>query len=98
MAVSVWLPLVAVMVFQDIEYGEAVSSAPSAAPSSRNWTPTTPPLSLAVAGAVTMPDTVAPGPGTVMDTVGAVASSVVHVRSPETARLPAASRERTRTW
>ena len=52
-----------------------MSSAPRAAPSSRNWTPTTPTLSLAVAETVTAePETVAPFAGAVIDTVGGVVS------------------------
>ena len=51
-----------------------MSSAPSAAPSSRNCTPTTPTLSLAVAETVTVPETVAPLAGAVIDTVGGVTS------------------------
>jgi len=48
-AVSVCDALVAVVVFQAIEYGVVVSSAPRFAPSSLNWTPTTPTLSDAFA-------------------------------------------------
>src|SRR4051812_5831313 len=48
-AVSVCVPDDAVVVFHAIEYGAVVSSAPRLAPSSLNWTPTTPTLSLAVA-------------------------------------------------
>src|SRR5206468_2050332 len=95
-AVNVWLPFVAVVVSHDTEYGDAESSAPRVAPSSLNWTPATPTLSLAVALTVTVLDTVAFAAGAVIETVGAVPSSVVKVKSPEVARLPAASRDRTR--
>ena len=58
-----------------MEYGDAVSSAPRAAPSSRNCTPATPTLSLAVAETVTAePETVAPLAGAVIETVGGVVS------------------------
>src|SRR5207244_2936905 len=48
-AVSVCVPLLAVFVSHEIEYGAVVSSAPRLAPSSLNWTPATPTLSLAFA-------------------------------------------------
>src|SRR5436189_15617 len=73
-AVSVWLPAVAVVVFQAIEYGAVVASAPRLAPSSLNWTPTTPTLSAAVALTVVVPVTVAPPAGAVIETVGGVVS------------------------
>src|SRR5205807_5049684 len=98
MAVSVWLPLVAVVVFQDAEYGDARTSAPRFALASLNCTTSTATLSLAAAVTDTVPDTLAPAAGAVIDTVGAVPSSVVKVKSPETARLPAPSRDRTRKW
>ena len=62
-------------VFHEIEYGLATSSAPSAMPSSMNWTPATPMLSLADAETVTVPVTVALAAGLVMDTDGAVTST-----------------------
>ena len=74
-AVNVWLPLEAVVEFQVVEYGVAVSSAPRLTPSSLNCTPTTPTLSVAVAETVTaVPDTVAPLAGAVIATVGGVVS------------------------
>src|SRR6266516_110387 len=73
-AVSVWEPLLAVVVFQETEYGAVVSSAPKLAPSSRNWTPATPTLSEALAFTVIVPATVAPDKGDVMLTVGGVVS------------------------
>src|SRR5688572_9375403 len=81
-AVIVWLPLVAVVVFHDVAYGAVVSSAPRLFPSSLNWTPTTPTLSLALADAVIVPDTVAPPAGAVTDTVGSVVSDDPEVRHP----------------
>ena len=96
MAVSVWLPLATAVVFHDVEYGDAVSSAPRLAPSNLNCTPTTPTLSLALAVTVIVPDTVAPPAGAVTDTAGAVPSSVVNVKLADVARLPAWSRDRTR--
>src|SRR6266704_730312 len=73
-AVRICEPLATAVVFQDTEYGAAVSSAPSAAPSNRNWTPATPTLSEASALTLIVPDTVAPFAGAVIDTVGGVVS------------------------
>ena len=53
-AVSVCAPLVAVVLFQVIEYGAVVTSAPRLAPSSLNCTPATPTLSAAFADTVTL--------------------------------------------
>src|SRR5256885_1769470 len=92
-AVSVCEPLLAVVVFHDIEYGVAVSSAPRLAPSNRNCTPTTPTLSEALAVTLVVPPTVAPETGEVMLTVGGVVSlNTVTVTAAEVVRLPAASR------
>src|SRR5438309_12105376 len=41
-AVMVCAALATVVVFQEMEYGPAKASAPRLAPSSLNWTPTTP--------------------------------------------------------
>ena len=73
-------------------------SWPSGAPSSRNCTPTTPTLSVAVAVTGIEPEATAPPPGEVTETTGAVPSSVANVTSLETPGLPAVSFERTRTW
>src|SRR6059036_2072118 len=73
-AVRVWAALVAVVVFQERVYGAVVISAPRLAPSSLNWTPTTPTLSVALAETVTVPVTVAPLDGAVRETVGGVVS------------------------
>jgi hypothetical protein len=74
-AVRVWVPLVAVVVFQVVEYGLEVSSEPKLLPSSLNWTPDTPVLSEAVAETATEePETVEPADGALRDTVGAVVS------------------------
>ena len=53
-------------------------------------------MSLAFALTVTVLETVAFAAGAVIETVGAVPSSVVKVKSPDVARLLAASRDRTR--
>ena len=74
-------------------YGALTSSAPRFEPSRTNCTPTVPALAVAVT-AIT-PETVAFAPGEVIDAVGPAAAAVVNVRSPETPRLPAASRDRT---
>src|SRR2546422_274190 len=74
-AASVWVPLDAIEAFHATEYGAAVSSAPSGAPSRRNWTPLTPTLSDAVAETVTEgPDTVEPFAGAVIEMAGGVVS------------------------
>ena len=65
------------MVSQVIEYGERISSAPRLTPSKRNWTPETPTLSVAVAETVTVPETVEPEIGAVIETVGGVVSVIV---------------------
>ena len=81
------------VVFQLVEYGALVSSAPSTAPSSLNWTPATATSSLAFAVTVIVPSTV-PGAGAVIATEGGEESRLVTVavawfEAP--LRLPAAS-------
>src|SRR5213592_4740843 len=73
-AVRVCAPLVAPVVFQEMEYGTANTSVPRLAPSRWNCTPTTPTLSVAVAATETVAATVAPAAGAVSDTVGGVVS------------------------
>src|SRR5258708_26879620 len=73
-AVRVCEPLLAEVVFQDTEYGAAVSSAPRLEPSSLNCTPTTPTLSEALAVTLVVPETVAPEAGAGMLTEGGVGS------------------------
>ena len=79
-----------------MEYGEAVSSAPRLFPSNLNCTPATPTLSEALADTVTVPETVDPLAGAVMDTVGGVVSAAVlltvTLTGEEVLRFPAASR------
>jgi len=65
-----------------------VTSVPSATPSSRNCTPTTPVLSLAVADTVTIPETVAPFAGAVIDIVGAWCPAASNQQSSERPRPP----------
>jgi len=66
---------------------------PRAAPLSKNWTPTTPTSSLALADTVTAPERLAPFAGADMATVGGVVSSAtVTVTLAEVVVLPAASR------
>src|SRR5205809_3067097 len=98
-AIRLWEPPATSVVFHEREYGTVVSSAPRLTPSSLNCTPTTPTLSVALAETVTVPATVEPAAGAVMDTVGGMVSGaarVVNVKSLETARLPTASRDFTR--
>src|SRR5207248_2814747 len=94
-AASVCAPLPTLPEFHVIEYGAVVTSAPTAAPSSRNCTPATPTLSDAVAETVTLaPATVAPLAGAVIDTVGGVPSTLftVTLTAADVVELPAASR------
>src|SRR5437899_5872653 len=58
-AVKVWEPLAASVVFQEMAYGAAVTSAPRLTPSRLNCTPATPTLSVALAARVSVPPTVA---------------------------------------
>src|SRR5256885_790520 len=99
-ALIVCVPFAAPVVFQEIEYGALVSSAPKLTPSILNCTPATPTLSEAVALSVTVADTVAPFKGELMFTAGGVVSggggggafATVTVTGAEVVRLPAASR------
>src|SRR5437867_12943217 len=90
-AVRVCEPLPTVVVFQDTEYGDAVSSPPRLAPSTRNCTPATPTLSEAEALTVTDPDTVAPDAGALMLTAGEIgrASGSERLTGDEVVRVPA---------
>src|SRR5207253_1861605 len=92
-AVNVCDALLAAVVSQASAYGAVVSSTPTFAPSRRNWTPTTPTLSDALALIVVVPETVAPPAGAVRLTVGGVVSlSTVTVIAAAVVVLPAASR------
>src|SRR5437867_1436286 len=71
-AVSMWVPSATAAVFQDVEYGATVISAPKFALSNLNWTPTTPTSSEAVAETVVVAETVEPPAGPVTETVGGV--------------------------
>src|SRR5205814_1792348 len=73
-AVSVWLPSFVVVVFHAPAYGALVTSVPRLVPSSSNCTPTTPTLSAALADTFTVPETVAPPAGAVIEIVGGVMS------------------------
>src|SRR5439155_864021 len=99
-AVRVCEPLAAPVVFQEIEYGAVVSSAPKLAPSILNCTPATPTLSAALAVIVTVAGTVWPFAGELMLTVGGVVSgggalATVTVTGAEVVVFPAASRSPT---
>src|SRR5215831_9829426 len=99
-AVSMWEPLDVALAVHVVEYGEAVTSAPRFAPSSRNWTPATPMLSEALAETVIVPVTEEPLNGLVIETVGGVVSDgvsdsvllAVTITAAEVVRFPAASR------
>src|SRR5687768_3039907 len=91
-AVSVCEPLVAVLVFQGMEYGAVVTSVP-AMPSTKNCTPATAMSSAALAVTVIVPETVAPEAGALMLTVGAVMSlATVTVTGLDVHVLPSESR------
>src|SRR5262245_11443367 len=76
-ALTVCVPFAMLVVFHVVEYGDDVSSLPRLVPSTRNWTPATPTLSLAFAVTATeAPDTVALFAGAVRETVGSVVSGV----------------------
>src|SRR5437773_11644605 len=75
-AVKVCEPLLALVVFHEMEYGAAVTSVPASTPSSRNCTPTTPTLSEALAVGLMVPPTVTPDAGDMMLTAGGVAAEV----------------------
>jgi hypothetical protein len=91
-AVTVWDPLATADVFQDIEYGDDVSSAPTFVPSNLNCTPMTPTLSDAVAESVMTLDTVVPPLGAVRETVGATVSADTE-DGPGTGVLPESAQE-----
>src|SRR5437870_5453385 len=97
-AVSVCAPFGDEVVFHMIEYGAVEASAPIGASSTRSVTPATATLSEASTIAVSEPPTTAPFDGLTMDTAGGMTSGagVENVKSPDRARLPAASLETTR--
>src|SRR5687768_1440336 len=70
-AVNVCVPLLAVFVSHGTEYGADVSAAPRFAPSSLNWTLETVrlPIMVTLAETGTVPPTVAPCAGDVIDTI-----------------------------
>src|SRR6185312_10361343 len=72
------------------EYGDDASSAPTFAPSTLNWTPATPTLSLALALSVAVPVRVAPPDGAVIVAVGGALSTVTWTLA-AVAGFPAAS-------
>jgi hypothetical protein len=90
-ALRLCAPLANRALFQEMENGAVVSSATQLAPSTLNCTPRTPRLSEAEAEAETVPETVAPGAGTLSDTVGGVVSDVPDVPGPSRVVLIAAS-------
>ncbi len=90
-AVSTRDPSVTVDVSQATAYGAAMSSAPIGTLSTRNRTPATPTSSDAPAVTVVEPETVAPGPGEVIVTVGGVVS-VAAAPSPVTSKASMATK------
>src|SRR5207245_961400 len=90
-AVKLCEPLLAMVVFHEIEYGAVVSSAPRSTPSSFNCPPTMPTLAAALAVTVTVPAAEAAAVGDEMEAVGGVLSTVT-LTAVEVVVLPAASR------
>src|SRR5439155_13997548 len=88
-------PLYVPVLVQDRESTLLPFTALCLTPSSLNCTPTTPTLSEALAETVTVPATVAPAAGAVMETAGGVVSGTglltVTLTAAELAELPAAS-------
>ena len=99
-AVTEWAPSATVRESQLNENGALVSSAPTAAPSTRNCTPETPTLSDASADRVTSAPTVAPLAGAVNVTDGGAVSALLTVTliEEETPRLPASSSAMAISW
>ena len=89
-ALSVCSPSVSAVVFQASEYGLDVSAEPTFAPSTRNCTLCTPTASEALAVTVGVPDTVAPALGELIETVGALLSTLTATAA-EVRVLPAVS-------
>lgn len=73
-AVSVWVPLLAVVVSQPVAYGENVTGFPSTFPSRKNWTEATPQSSAVLAATGYVPDTLSLCVGFLIPTVGNVVS------------------------
>src|SRR5207253_1077092 len=92
-AVRVCEPLLAVVVFQETEYGAAASSTPRLAPSSRTCTPPTPTSSAdtALLRAVSV-GAACLAAGLMVTEGGVVSLNTVTVTAAEVVRLPAASR------
>src|SRR5438034_11514535 len=67
MAASRWVPLGTSVVGQTTVYGGTLTSAPTSAPSTSNCTPPTPTLPEALADTATLPATVPPAVGAVLD-------------------------------
>ncbi len=92
-ALRVCVPAATAPAFQLAEYGDVVSSAPRAAPSTWNWTPATPTLSEAFAVTEMVPVTVEPEVGKVIATAGGVMSlKTVTTTGSEVNRMPSAFR------
>ena len=77
--------------FSDSEYGLLVSAVPTFAPSTLNCTLCTPTVSDALAVTFVVPDTTAPFAGAVIETLGALLSTVT-VTFAEVRVFPAVSR------
>src|SRR2546427_10031143 len=92
-AMRVWAPFSTVVVSHEIENGGLLRSAPRVWPSTLNCTPTTPTLSAALADTVTVPMTVDPELGAMIDTVGGTRSVGPVSSGAGTLTIKASSRE-----
>ena len=85
--VIVWVPLERSVVWNDVEYGNEVSSVHILLPSILNCTHTTPVSSIAVAVMEIVPETVDPDNGESMFKVGATVSTVPVPQEPEVLKV-----------
>ena len=81
-----------VNVFHEIEYGATTSSVPKLDPLSKNCTPATPTLSVAVAFTFIVPVTFPAAGAVILTTGGLVSLFTVTITPADVAVLPAASR------
>jgi len=88
-AESEWLPLESAVVSKDKVNGALVKALPELPPSTSNWTLVV--LEETLATTLSVPETVAPEPGEVMDTVGAAEGTLICplTRPPQPAQISA---------
>jgi hypothetical protein len=86
-ASSLCVPLLTLVVSHEYAYGADASKPPALMPSTWNCTLATPTLSAAFAETLTVPETLAPAAGALIDTVGGVVSADVLLTVTVTAAL-----------